>query len=168
MVGQTDQWKTHHRKLCKKFNRYAASIGFQSLLTNERVDAVLLSQLLVNIFPNNSFDSPHEVGDQLTSTFLDLMQQPSEGLTVPPVCVPSSSHPPSQVVEDIFSRFSNNNFVLHSHLTPFAHGIFPLASRLFNHSCTPNCVTKYIIAPGEVTKLEIVALRDIIEGEEAR
>lgn len=165
-AGQSTQWKAHHRSLCKRFNRYIVSAGLQSLAPDEKVDAILLSQLLASIFPSNTFDSPQEVGAQLTSIFLELMQRPLEELSIPPVCVPSN--PPPQIVGDLFTRFSNNNFVLHSHLTPFAHGIFPLASRLFNHSCVPNCVAKYIITPGEAVRMEVVALRAINEGEEAR
>lgn len=164
-VGQAVQWKAHHRKLCKRFNLYSASPDFLSLETNERVDAILLSQLVASIFPDNQYGSPQEIGGQLTSAFFDLMKRSGH---VPPICSSSGISPPSQIVEDLFSRFANNNFVLHSHLTQFAHGIFPVASRLLNHSCIPNCVAKYVITPGQAVKMEVVALRDIQEGEEAR
>lgn len=72
------------------------------------------------------------------------------------------------ITEDIYSRFGNNNFLVHSHLNPCAHGIFPLASRLFNHSCNPNCVAKYLFRKGEPVVMEVVAISAIAEGEEVR
>jgi hypothetical protein len=68
----------------------------------------------------------------------------------------------------LYSRFGNNNFAIHSHLSAIAHGIFPLASRLFNHSCLPNSAPKYIFSPSEGVKMEIVALRHISPEEEVR
>lgn len=174
LAGQTTQWKAHHRKLCKEYNGYTASAVFQSLSETERVDAVLLSQLIATMFPKNTFNfdsiSLEDPCDDLASTFLDLMQKGHEELSVPPVCVPRGSPgpPPSQFVLDLFSRFGNNNFVIHSHLTGFSHGIFPVASRLLNHSCIPNCVPKYILTPGQPIRMEVIALRSIKIGEEVR
>jgi hypothetical protein len=70
------------------------------------------------------------------------------------------------MVGEMYSRFGNNNFIIHSHLTTFGHGIFPLASRLFNHSCLPNAAAKYILSPSNPPKMEVIALRDIALGEE--
>jgi hypothetical protein len=70
------------------------------------------------------------------------------------------------VLDELYSRFGNNNFVIHSHLVSIAHGIFPLASRLFNHSCVPNAVAKYIFTESEPVRMDVVALRHIKEGEE--
>ncbi|KAG5219766.1 SET domain-containing protein [Salix suchowensis] len=66
----------------------------------------------------------------------------------------------------LYNRFGNNNFTIHSHLNSFAHGIFPLASRLFNHSCAPNAAARYKLVQGQAVTMEVVALRDIPEGEE--
>lgn len=165
IIGQRVQWKVHHKKLCKRYSRYSASTRFQVLSVEERVDAILLSQLLATLFPNNNFDLPEEVGDRLTSTFFDLLQKPDEELPIPPVCG-FSSPPPPEVVQRVFSRFGNNNFVLHSHLNSYAHGVFPLASRFFNHSCVPNCLTRFIITPTKPVEMEVVAIRPINQGEE--
>ncbi|KAG1739600.1 hypothetical protein EDB19DRAFT_1711062 [Suillus lakei] len=79
-----------------------------------------------------------------------------------------SSNTPSDVrakqlstftLEALFTRSGNNNFAIHSHLTTIAHGIFPLASRLFNHSV-------YVICRGQPVRMEIVALREIKAMEE--
>jgi SET and MYND domain-containing protein len=72
------------------------------------------------------------------------------------------------VVREIYARFGNNNFVIHSHLTTFGHGVFPLASRLFNHSCLPNAAAKYTLSASNVPRMDVVALRDIAQGEEVR
>lgn len=70
------------------------------------------------------------------------------------------------VLDELYSRFGNNNFAIHSHLVTIAHGIFPLASRLFNHSCVPNAAARYIFTESEPVRMDVVVLRDILEGEE--
>ena len=70
------------------------------------------------------------------------------------------------ILDELYSRFGNNNFAIHSHLVSIAHGIFPLTSRLFNHSCVPNAVAKYIFTESEPVRMDVVALREIREGEE--
>lgn len=71
-----------------------------------------------------------------------------------------------QTLEVLFTRSGNNNFAIHSHLTTIAHGIFPLASRLFNHSCLPNAAARYVLRRGQSVRMEIVALREIKATEE--
>ena len=52
-----------------------------------------------------------------------------------------------------WKRFGPNNFVLHSFAAlnggvaeaAYAHGIFPLASRLFNHSCYPMAWPAFVV-----------------------
>jgi hypothetical protein len=66
----------------------------------------------------------------------------------------------------MYSRFGNNNFAIHSHLTSIGHGMFPVASRLFNHSCVPNVAAKYIFHEAQTVVMEIIALRDILPNEE--
>jgi SET and MYND domain-containing protein len=39
---------------------------------------------------------------------------------------------------------------------------------LFNHSCVPNAAARYILTPSKSVHLEVVALRNIAEGEEVR
>ena len=72
------------------------------------------------------------------------------------------------VLDELYSRFCNNNFAIHSHLVSIAHGIFPLASRLFNHSCIPNAAAKYIFTESEPVRMDVVALREIQTDEEVR
>ena len=66
----------------------------------------------------------------------------------------------SNLVEALHSRFCNNNFIIHSHLYSIGHGIFPLASGLFDHSCKPNAVTVYDFSEGTGISMKVKALRD--------
>jgi SET and MYND domain-containing protein len=88
--------------------------------------------------------------------------------------LPSSlvtSHP--RFLKRAWSRFDCNNFVLHniSSLEPksgdYALGVFPLASRCFNHSCSPNSWSAFQLQ-GRHVWLEVRALETIAAGAEVR
>jgi SET domain len=156
--------------MCKAYNRYTASTVFQTLPPNEKLDSLLLSHLVAELF-SNSKEGPLTllIEDQPTpiSTFSSLLSGPIANQLTPPI----SPMGPNDVLlegvlDELYSRFGNNNFVIHSHLVSIAHGIFPLASRLFNHSCVPNAAAKYIFTESEPVHMEVVALRDIKKGEE--
>ncbi|KAJ7250862.1 SET domain-containing protein [Mycena haematopus] len=151
---QTLQWQSHHRRLCKRFAKYEASLAFQALAPHEKLDALLLSHLVAQL---------DDLNDNRIPTITGLLPGPVE-LPLPPTAC--SSRIPEFVVREMYSRFGNNNFVIHSHLTTFGHGIFPAASRIFNHSCLPNAAAKYILSASNVPRMEVVALRDISPGEE--
>ena len=163
--GQNREWRHHHKKICKQYNTFIASGQYQALTTHDKVDALLLSQLVAD---------PDAWGaDKISdaaSTFLDLLKVPRSDGFVPHLCLSRAAQTSETVslAEDLYSRFGNNNFVLHSHLNAYAHGVFPLASRLFNHSCVPNAACKYMLTRSEPVRMEVVALRDINEGEEVR
>ena len=129
------------------------------------MDALLLSQLVAGPDIWRASPPPDPI-----STFLDLIKVPRPDGFVPPLCLSKGAHTTDTVAlaEDLYARFGNNNFVLHSHLDFYGHGVFPLASRYFNHSCVPNAVCKFVITPSEPVRLEAIALRDIDEGEEVR
>ena len=135
------------------------------LTTHDKVDALLLSQLIAD--PDAWRGSPPS---DAISTFLDLIKVPRPDGFVPPLCLSKGSQTTDTITlaEDLYARFGNNNFVLHSHLDSYAHGVFPLASRYFNHSCAPNAACKYVITQSEPVKMKVVALREIAEGEEVR
>ncbi|CCL99706.1 uncharacterized protein FIBRA_01728 [Fibroporia radiculosa] len=114
-------------------------------------------------------DSSHwNPGDGRFGTFFDLMKGSLSDPQLPVVFNPKDQFlgVTDDLAREAYTRFGNNNFIIHSHLNTFGHGIYPLASRLFNHSCVPNAVAKYIISPFESVQMEVVALRDIAEGEE--
>lgn len=164
-LGQGLQWKAHHRKICKAFNRFTASPSYQSFSAGEAADALMLSQVISQLFPSDDYTLDHGSMDPASAVFFDLLPA-SSAPPPPPLCKTKASIFPNDIATTIFSRFGNNNFVLHSHLTPYAHGVFPLASRLFNHSCSPNCVARYVITPTYPVKMEVVSLTDIAIGEE--
>ncbi|KAI0823932.1 SET domain-containing protein [Trametes gibbosa] len=156
-------WKAHHKKLCKGFNAFAASTEYQALAAHDQVDALLLSQMVAH--PSQWRTEPLESS---YSTFMDLLKGPRADAFDLPVCLPKGADRAASLAlaNELHSRFGNNNFVLHSHLNSYAHGVFPLASRLFNHSCVPNAVCKYIIKPEEPVTMQIVTLRNIVSDEE--
>ncbi|KAJ7780697.1 SET domain-containing protein [Mycena maculata] len=151
---QALQWQSHHKKICKRFNQYTASVNFQALAAHEKMDALLLSHLVAQL------DSTADVGERV----MDLLHGPVDPPALP--IVYASRRVAGSLVRDLYSRFGNNNFVIHSHLTTLGHGIFPIASRLFNHSCLPNAAAKYILSPSSPPTMQVVALRDIPPGEE--
>ncbi|CDO71423.1 hypothetical protein BN946_scf184909.g17 [Trametes cinnabarina] len=102
------------------------------------------------------------------ATFVHLLKGPRADDFVPPLCLPAGAVTAETLAlgKELYSRFGNNNFVVHSHLNSIAHGVFPLASRFFNHSCVPNAACKYLMQPENPVRMEVVALHNIAVGEE--
>ncbi|KAH9065349.1 SET domain-containing protein [Lactarius vividus] len=148
-------WKAHHRKICGSYSRFIASPAYVSLSSQEKMDSLLLSQLSVEIL---SSDLPHQL------SLLAIFESPPQQL--PPMLVRLNSLDARNRLLDLYSRFGNNNFVLHSHLVSFGHGIYPLASQLFNHSCVPNAAVRYSLMRGHPPSMEVIALRKIAADEE--
>lgn len=124
------------------------------------MDGILLSHLLAQITPDDLIEDSSPV-----QTLLSLLPGPQEENPAPHICY-TPPFVPTGLVQSLFIRFQNNNFAMHSHLSTFGHGVFPLASRLFNHSCVPNAAARYILKAREPVKMEVVALRPISGGEE--
>ncbi|TFK52419.1 hypothetical protein OE88DRAFT_1401683 [Heliocybe sulcata] len=162
---QLRQWKAHHKYVCKHYTRYEASPAFQVLSDEDKVDAILLSNTLGHL-NQPELDASPSLADSPHIVFDSLVQHRPAGFSVPPICGSMSKTYTDSEIVDIYARFGNNNFVLHSHLTPFAHGVFPLASRLFNHSCIPNAVAKFVLNTGEQPRMEVVAISEIQKDEE--
>ena len=127
---------------------------------------MLLSQLSTTLLSDPEPVVPQANLSTPLSVFFDLMKGPLVNRRSLPSVGLDSTH--SAIVEDIYARFGNNNFIVHSHLNSCAHGIFPMASRLFNHSCNPNCVAKYRFTSGKPVRMEVVAISTIKTGEEVR
>ena len=144
--------------MCKKYSRFTASFAFQALADHEKLDAILLSHLVTEInLSADNISSP-------VSVFLSLLPGPISNAYIPPIC----TTPPStkDILNRLYRRFGNNNFAIQSHLDTVGHGIFPNASRFFNHSCMPNAAAKYQFAQAKPVTMEVVVLRDIEAGEE--
>lgn len=166
LVGQSSQWKTHHKRICKLYNQFTTSNAYQALAIHEKLDSLLLSHLLMQTLPTGVLPATDNVLSPI-SIFLSLLPGQDQSVSGPPVLYQTT--PTLQgFINSLYSRFGNNNFSMHSHLTTFGHGIFPLASRLFNHACVPNAAAKYKLSRSEPVTMEVVALRDIVEGEEVR
>ncbi|GLB38322.1 putative adenylate-forming reductase, a natural product biosynthesis enzyme that resembles non-ribosomal peptide synthetases, yet serves to modify one substrate, rather than to condense two or more building blocks [Lyophyllum shimeji] len=160
---QSVQWNDHHRRLCKIYHQFSSSTAFQSLAPHAKLDALLLAHLLAHT--SVSSQASLQNNSSPISVFRSLLPGPNSGdFNLPiPNLKPAVSR---QTAESLHSRFHNNNFAVHSHLTTIGHGIFPLASRLFNHSCYPNAAAKYIFTLAGAVNMEVVALRDIFPNEE--
>ncbi|KAF8627430.1 hypothetical protein AX17_006245 [Amanita inopinata Kibby_2008] len=124
------------------------------------MDAILLSHLAAWIITVNM-----HIDDDSSplSVFLSLLPGPIPNVRTPPVCI--STPLANDLLERLYVRFGNNNFAIQSYLSTVGHGIFPTASRAFNHSCLPNAAAKYQFASAQPVVMEVIALRDI-EGEE--
>lgn len=163
MIGQTVQWKIHHKKICELFNSYISSLSYQALAAHEKQDAILLSHAIARI---SLLPTPYSIEQStLATVFMSLLPRQDESVDTPVIC-PIKPSPSDQLLRKLYSRFGNNNFAIHSHLTSIGHGIFPVASRLFNHSCNPNAAAKYTLSPTRSIVMEVVALRNIISGDE--
>lgn len=152
--------------MCKNFNRYQTSEIYQKLPPYQQLDSLLLSHLIAEHVHSDELPADSEADNPL-SIFMSLLPQASdeakEHIFVCPVV--KMNRPSDETVHRLYDRFGNNNFVVHSHLTSIAHAIFPLGSRLFNHSCTPNAVAVYELST-EGLKMHIKPLKEIQEGEE--
>ena len=126
------------------------------------MDSLLLSQLSAEI---SSSDTPSHQPSPM-AIFESLIPSRSPPQQLPPMLVRLNSPNARNQLLDLYSRFGNNNFVLHSHFVSFGHGIYPLASRLFNHSCVPNAAVCYSFAQGRPPSMEVIALRKIAADEE--
>ena len=163
--GQNFQWQLHHKRLCKTYNSYVALPKYQALQDHEKLDSILLSHLLAQLsLQANPYSFPDS---HPASTLLSLLPERGNFNGAPLFC-PIVPPPPGDLVDRLYSRFGNNNFAIHSHLTSIGHGIFPVASRLFNHSCVPNVAAKYIFREAQNVTMEIIALRDILPDDEVR
>ena len=160
--GQAVHWRSVHKKMCKRFKEYMSSSRFTGLSHHQQYDALLLSHLVAT---QSTFDPPYSSGAPQARTFLSLLATSNEGLEDLDVLLPTPSPPPTHL-QELYSRFGNNNFSIHSHLNTIGHGVFPLASRLFNHSCVPNAAAKFVLSATEPPTMEVVALRDIKVNEE--
>ncbi|OSD07270.1 SET domain-containing protein [Trametes coccinea BRFM310] len=168
-ICQNKAWKAHHRKICKNHDAFVASPEYQALTAHDKMDALLLSQMLADPAPwwNASGSAEYSLSDPYT-TFLHLLKGPRVDGFVPPLCLPpgAATAETAALAKELYSRFGNNNFVVQDHLNSVGHGVFPLASRFFNHSCVPNAACKYPTQPEKPLTMEVVALRDIAAGEE--
>lgn len=130
------------------------------------MDTYLLSHLIAEHHSRlRSDDSVLDYADPI-QTFRNLMPHLTAAeYSILPLCLDNARRLSDELVVELHSRFPNNNFVIHSYLDSIGHGIFPLASRLFNHSCTPNAVVTYSLNTSRPTAV-LRTLAQIDAGDE--
>jgi len=163
ILGQNLHWALNHKRICRIYKTFVVSGPYLPLPEHERLDALLLSHTIAQFSLLATPYAPK--ADSSSEILMSLLPRPIGNPSAVPV-MPVKPPPPDDLVDKLYPRFGNNNFVIHSHLTGVGHGVFPFTSRLFNHSCMPNAVAKYRFSPGQSIIMEIVALRDIHLDEE--
>lgn len=181
MLGQNKAWKAHHQRTCAFLSR---GFHLSTAFMNQGAEQQANTDLLLNMWGHISLPSKddtwiHDQSDvdleQLASDpvhcFKDLTLNPHpRGLPELPSSI-LASH--TNFLVAAWSRFDCNNFVIHnvSSLEPesgaYALGVFPLASRCFNHSCSPNAWSAFRLRDGQIW-LEVRALETITDGTEVR
>lgn len=148
--------------ICKAHLEFIMSETYAALSDDQMMDSRVLSQLVAKI----ALQRPEHAASILT--FESLLPSPHK-VEAPPI-VPMRRVDPSLLsrVPALFQRFPNNNHVIQIHLRAIGVAILPLTSRLMNHSCSPNAVLRYILSPSKRPRAEVVAIREISEGEEVR
>ncbi|KIJ54416.1 hypothetical protein M422DRAFT_775528 [Sphaerobolus stellatus SS14] len=174
---QTKAWKAHHRRLCPRMQKFMASPSPQAS-PDSKLHLLLLAQLMTEhgtilegAFDRISMD-PREL------PWKDALPHPITALLT---LLPAEGHTDSvmsdlsvfglkggPIAKHLTCRFANNNFAMHSsRMDVFGHGIFPLASRAFNHSCYPNAVPIYRVTSNRAgAEMNVVTLRNISKWEE--
>lgn len=159
-LGQSVSWKKHHRRLCS-FTKSRVSQG-----NTENTDVFLLVHLaaehfykfttLEQIRASSPHPSVHAFWDLLESDQPHVGQGADVGFSSLAVLCAAAA------------RFGNNNFVVHdARLGPYAHGVFPVASRSFNHSCRPNAVAMFEESKSGI-HMVVKLVTSVVCGDEVR
>jgi hypothetical protein len=183
LSGQMLAWKDGHRKTCSLLSKgFHLSAGYLEQESDQKANSDLLLALYGKLLMTSHLSLFQD--EQITGQVdVDLVKLEND----PTLCFKSLvAHPkpralpvvPSQLqgeqgnfFQASWARFDCNNFVLHniSSLEPeggsYAQGIFPLASRCFNHSCAPSAWCAFILQSKRAW-LEVRALVDIRQGQE--
>jgi hypothetical protein len=176
--GQMADWKLHHKLVCKSIAVFVASNEYQALDMHQRTEAVLLSHILlspqsqemeaVGRADTSSLDC-YDLGQLGTNPLMCMLALiPQTDPHKNSVALPNMARPLGESLSaNLYARFPNNNFLLHSHLNAaYAQGVYPVASRTLNHSCVPNAAPKFVLEEGKIPRMDVVALATIDEGQE--
>ena len=126
------------------------------------MDCQVLSQLVAKI----ALQRPESAAS--IAMFESLLPSPLELEKLPLIPMKRVDSSLLSQVSALYQRFPNNNHVISIHLNAIGVAILPLTSRLLNHSCSPNAVLRYILSASQKPRVEVVAIREISEGEEVR
>lgn len=126
------------------------------------MDCQVLSQLVAEI----ALQRPESAAS--IAIFESLLLSPHDLEMPPMIPMKKVDTPLLSRAPDLYQRFPNNNHIFSIHLNGAGVAILPLTSRLLNHSCSPNAVLRYILSASQKPRAEVVAIREISEGEEVR
>ncbi|KAG9000226.1 hypothetical protein FRB93_012766 [Tulasnella sp. JGI-2019a] len=175
---QNTAWKGHHKRICKRLPAYMSK--HHDLLPKAISDAIMVAQLVAEhltsetastISPKSRTDGElsAEPSLDLSSPLAALLslspaQRSQLHPFVPPIPVSHDLLP--SLVQHLFDTIENNHFVVTSpYLKTIANGVFPLASRSFNHACLPNACPSYR-TENALVYMDVRALRDMKPGTE--
>ncbi|KAF8710794.1 MYND Zn-finger protein [Rhizoctonia solani] len=164
---QSASWKRHHRRLCGFSKAYSSTSAYKDATEDTQTDICLLAHLgAEHFYKFNTLEEAQTTSNQTVQIFWDLLAsaQPHAGQNlISPLDFTSSG-----VLSSAAARFGNNNFVIHdAQLVPYAHGVFALASRSFNHSCRPNAVAMFEESEKGV-QMVVKLVENVAAGEEVR
>lgn len=164
--GQQNAWVAHHRRLCKHLPRFIASHDYTSSSEAIQLQAILLSKLVVEHLGDTPSSSNPPKPSESMEALLSLLPHPHRSPEPPiPQVVQAIAAPHGEngsLVEAFSARFMNNHWMIYSsELDAIAHGVYPVASRSFNHSCLPNAVPVFYFRENTGPLMEIMALTDL-------
>lgn len=177
-TGQLKDWNAHHRRICKRYTRYTNSSSYMNLTEDGKLHVLLLTHLIGEHEPvlrealkkwSQDQEATFQADDHLDpiNAMVSLLPKAEDELMTNDIPLPSVN---ADLISHLSRRFANNNFMIHcSRLNTFAHGVFPLASRFFNHSCFPSAVATYTFSTKyKGIEMNIALLRDLNPGDEVR
>ncbi|KAF8340702.1 uncharacterized protein EI90DRAFT_3036532 [Cantharellus anzutake] len=175
-IGQHAAWQRHHRRLCKKLSTFLSMAQFQPGDQSVQSQSLLLCHLLLEHFSDlggGALQQGIEIGanggtvEHISerNVLLSLLPHP-EPQQSPPLPLFLAKEHSHELIQALSSRSVNNDWVIYSSsLHPIGHGVFPRASRYFNHSCSPSAVQVYTFdEAGPI--MHIKALKNLSAGEE--
>lgn len=176
-AGQLRAWNAHHRRICKGFAHFTDSASYKALTGDEKLHALLLTHLIAGHETTlnetysrwNQESSSNEYSLEPIKCLLSLLPKAKDESSPAARSIPLQ-RTNANLTLYLSRRFANNNFTIHcSRLITFAHGVFPLASRFFNHSCFPSAVAVYTSSSdNEGVEMNIKIIRDLNPDDEVR
>lgn len=172
---QLRAWNAHHRRICKDFLSYTDSAPYKALTADEKLHALLLTHLIAEheaslteaYSRRNQESSPDGYSLDQIESLLSLLPKAADESSLAACSIPLP-RTNANLALYLSRRFANNNFTIHcSRLNTFAHGVFPLASRFFNHSCFPSAVAVYTsTGDHEGIEMHVKLIRDLNPDDE--
>ncbi|KAG8738025.1 hypothetical protein FRC12_016944, partial [Ceratobasidium sp. 428] len=137
---------------------------YKDATEDSRADVFLLSHLAAEHFYKlMTLDDAQGSANASVLAFWDLLTSKN---TPGRDTIPALNFTSPSVLAAAAARFGNNNFVIHdARLVPYAHGVFALASRSFNHSCKPNTASMFEPTQGGI-QMVVKLLEDVGDGQE--